>query len=134
MLVQPKRMLRMEAKRILGMEYAHVTLPNADDLYVTLYGLPFIEQLMPGNWWSDKDWFRENAVRLSGSSAIYRVRTKPVRSRAVDIVLKWNRMGQDIPGEEHLDNGYTFQFNSPFEEFSLLTELRESRRESPGTI
>ena len=76
----------------------------------------------------------ENAVRLSGSSSIYRVRTKRVNNRSIDIVLKWNRMGQDIPGEALLENGYTCVFNSPFEEFSLLMELRDSRYVSPGAI
>ena len=59
MLVQSKREMQIDAKRILGIEYAHIRLPNEDDLYVTLDGLPFIEQLMPRNWWSDKDWFRK---------------------------------------------------------------------------
>lgn len=134
LLVQSKREMQIDAKHILGIEYAHIRLPNEDDLYVTLYGLPFIEQLMPRNWWSDKDWFRENAVRLSGSSSIYRIRTKRVNNRSIDIVLKWNRMGQDIPGEALLENGYTCVFNSPFEEFSLLMELRDSRYVSPGAV
>ncbi|HUV06883.1 MAG TPA: hypothetical protein VMX75_04080, partial [Spirochaetia bacterium] len=45
-----------------------------------------------------------------------------------------NRMGQDIPGAEESDELVNAEFNSPFEEFSLVMELRNSRYESPGMI
>ncbi len=134
MIIQPKRDIRTDTRRILGIDYAHIKPASEDDLYVTIYGLPFIEQLMQENWWSDKDWFRKNSVRLSGSSSICRLRTKPIKNRSIDIVLKWNRMGQDIPGEELVENGYEVEFNSPFEEFSLLMELRDMKHTSPGVI
>jgi len=134
LLVQPKRHIPTDTRRILGIDYEHIKLTSEDDLYVTIYGLPFIEQLVPENWWSDKDWFSKNSVRLNGSSSIYRVRTKPIKDRSIDIVLKWNRMGQDIPGEELLENEYECRFNSPFEEFALLMELRDTKHTSPGVI
>ena len=40
--------------RILEVEYAHVALPDGDDLYLTVHGLPFAAQLLPENYWTDK--------------------------------------------------------------------------------
>ena len=91
--------------KILNVEYAHIKRGNNDDLYITSYGLPFIENLKPENFYTDKTWFRTNSERLSGTSSVYKVRTKKVNGKQKDIVIKWNRMGQDIPGaddaEEH---------------------------------
>lgn len=115
---------RAEIVKILGVEYAHLTLETGD-LYVTADGLPFLKLLDPSNYWLDREWFEKHSIRLSGTSTIYKIRTKPVDGRAKDIVLKWNRMGQDIPGAEELDVLEGAAFNSPFEEFSLLMELRQ---------
>ena len=41
-------------------------------------------------------------------------------------------MGQDIPGKTEASDLTGAEFNSPFEEFSLLLELRNTRFESPG--
>lgn len=112
--------------KILGAEYAHIKLGNEDDLFITKYGIPFIENLRPENYWTDKEWYKENSTRLSGTSCLYKVRTKKVNGKHKDIVLKWNRMGQDIPGAEDSDKLMNADFNSPFEEFSLVMELRNA--------
>ena len=68
---------------------------------------------------------------LLGSSSVFRVRTKKVRDRAMDIVLKWNRMGQDIPGETEAEGALDgAEFNSPFMEFGLVKELRNLQVDS----
>jgi hypothetical protein len=114
---------RNDLTKVLGVEYAHITL-DTGDLYVTPDGLPFLKLLDPSNYWLDREWFDTHSVRLSGTSSIYKIRTKTVEGRSKDIVMKWNRMGQDIPGAEELDVLEGAAFNSPFEEFSLLRELR----------
>jgi len=121
--------------RVLDVEYSHVQLPGGDDLYLTEFGLPLVEQLMPENYWTDKDWFRGHHQTLSGTSTLYRIATKPVGGhRGLDIVLKWNRMGQDVPGSTEADDLTTAEFNSPFEEFALTIEMRQTRFESPGAL
>jgi hypothetical protein len=80
--------------------------------------------LDPSNYWLDKTWFETHSQRLSGTSSIYKIHTKEVEGKSKDIIMKWNRMGQDIPGAEELDVLEGAAFNSPFEEFSLLMELR----------
>ncbi|MBN1675158.1 MAG: hypothetical protein JXR37_29225 [Kiritimatiellae bacterium] len=136
-----KRPIARRPTRVLAVDYLLVELPTGDDLYVTGHGLPFAENLMPENFWSDDDWFRAHSQKLfghnsgyTGSSTIYRVKTKSVNGRDKDIVLKWNRMGQDVPGEETHEELTGAEFNSPYEEFSLVIEMREARRESPGRI
>jgi hypothetical protein len=111
--------------RVLDVEYVHVPLERGDDLYLTRQGLPCAGNLLPGSFWTDKEWFRSHAERLSGSSTLYRIRTKPVAGRSKEIVLKWNRMGQDVPGATEGRDLSGAEFNSPFEEFSLTIELRD---------
>jgi len=122
------------AEKIFGMFYLHLKSESEDDFYVTEYGLPFVRRLDPRNYLTDERWFCENAVRLSGSGFTYRVRTKAVDGKRMDLVIKHNRMGQDIPGAGESDELSGAEFNSPFEEFSLLMELRDSKYESNGRI
>jgi hypothetical protein len=112
-----------EITKVLGVEYAHLTLETGE-LYVTSDGLPYLPLLDPSNYWLDRAWFEGHSMRLSGTSSIYKIRTKEFEGKSRDIVMKWNRMGQDIPGAEELDILEGAEFNSPFEEFSLLFELR----------
>jgi len=120
--------------RVMDVEYVHVALGNGDDLYLTGYGLPFAAQLMPDCHWTDEAWSRANRRRLAGTSMVYRIRTKPAGGRSKDIVLKWNRMGQDVPGTTQGDDLATAEFNSPFEEFALTLELRGARGGAPGRL
>ena len=124
---------QIKSTRVFGVEYQHLQLPNGDGLYLTEYGLHFIENLLPENFWTDKSWFREHSEKLRGTSTLYKVTTKEVDGRSKDIVIKWNRMGQDIPGSFDLKE-LNIEFNSPFEEFALVTELRNSRHKSAGNI
>ncbi len=119
---------------VLGVEFVHVQLPGGDDLYLTDHGRPFADQLLPQNYWTDQAWFASHSTKLPGTSTLYRIATKPVAGRSIDVVLKWNRMGQDIPGETAASDLAGAEFNSPFEEFSLLLELRNTRFESPGAV
>ena len=108
---------------VLGITYTHFSLGNEGDLYITEAGLSSKDCLFPENHWLDKKWFAQHSERLSGTSSVYRITTKKINGRQEDIVVKWNRMGQDLPGEHEFDNA---EFNSPFEEFSLVMELRNA--------
>jgi len=119
---------------VLGVKYLHLRVEDGTDLYVTEYGLPFTKCLMPENHWTDDAWMKKHSVRLPGTSALHRVRTKEVEGRSKEIVIKWNRMGQDIPGETRVLDATGAEFNSPFMEFSLVIELRNTRFESPGRL
>jgi len=115
---------------VLGLDYLHLRLDDGSDFYVTTYGRPFMRQLLPENHWGDKAWFRGHSVRLPGTSALHKISTKYVDGISIDIVMKWNRMGQDIPGETEASDLDGAEFNSPFEEFSLVMEMRNTRCET----
>ncbi len=111
---------------LLGVDYAHVHLPDGADLYVTRHGMPFLEHLHPDNWF-EKTWFEQNREKLIGTSTVYRVRTRPVRGQSKDLVVKWCRVGEEVPFDTFTFTKFAqAEFNSPYEEFSLVMELRES--------
>lgn len=121
-----KKNRRTTPLSILGVDYEHVNLGEEGDLYVTRFGRPFVRQLQPRNWY-ERDWFRNNRERLIGTSTVYRVTTRPVGRRSLDLVVKWCRVGEEIPFDT-----LTFQkfadaeFNSPYEEFARVMELRQA--------
>jgi len=119
---------------VLDVKYLHLRASDGTDLYVTEHGLPFTKCLLPENHWGDREWMKGHGTRLPGTSAIFRVRTKQIEGRSKEIVIKWNRMGQDIPGETQAADADTAEFNSPFMEFSLVLELRKSRDGSPHRL
>jgi len=118
--------------RFLNVDYVHVKTSDGGDLYVTRHGLPFMRHLHPESWYTGK-WFKANRERLQGTSTIYRVTTKEVSGRTLDLVVKWCRFGQDVPLETKIiENVLKAEFNSPFEEFSLVEELREGDYGDPS--
>jgi len=117
---------------VLGVKYLHLRMEDGSDLYITEYGLPFTKCLLPENHWGDSAWMKAHGVRLPGTSSLHRVTTKVIDGQFKDIVIKWNRMGQDIPGETGATDAATAEFNSPFMEFSLVIELRKTHLEHPG--
>lgn len=110
---------------LLGVVYAHRKTHNGGDLYLTRYGLKHSELLEIRNWF-DKEWFTTRRERLSGTSSVYRVPTKTVNGRSIQLVVKNCRVGEDVPLDTHtLYEFLNAEFNSPWEEFSLVMELRE---------
>lgn len=111
--------------RLLGVDYVHVPTTNGGDLYLTRFGLPFLEHLQLENW-REEEWFEEKCERLLGTSVVYRVPTKAVKGRSIDLVVKYCRVGEDVPLDTLTFEKFSHaEFNSPWEEFSLVMELRE---------
>jgi hypothetical protein len=113
--------------RIFGTNYIHLSPRGEGDLYVTEHGLPFIDQLMPENWY-EESWFKAHRQRLEGTSAVYHIHTRPLpghQPQSLEIVVKWSRVGQDVPLDTFtLDRAVNCEFNTPFEEFALVEEMR----------
>jgi len=110
---------------VLGMVYQHLRTPEGGDLYLTRYGAAHRELLLPQNWF-EPTWFQAHRVRLEGTSAVYRLPTRPVGGRSLDLVVKYCRVGEDIPANTHLMRDFVnAEFNSPWEEFALVSELRD---------
>ncbi|MCU0772331.1 MAG: hypothetical protein MUE94_11275 [Verrucomicrobia bacterium] len=115
------------ALHMLGVDYSHLKTPDGGDLYLTQFGRVFWRYLQPENWYA-RDWFTAHRQRLHGTSTVYRVPTRPVAGRSINLVVKFSRVGEEIPMDTFTINKFVnAEFNSPFEEFSFLMELREGR-------
>ncbi len=121
--------------KVMGVDYVHIRTRDGGDLYVTEYGLPFLELVKPDHWYYDPE-RKKDRERLNGSGTLYRVRNRDTGKGKIDLVIKWSRVAQDVPGRTPLtlDEMGNVEFNTPFEEFGLLMEMRDSRYESPGAI
>lgn len=112
--------------RVLGVDYAHLRTPDGGDLYLTRHGVPYQEHLMPENW-HEQEWFERYRQRLDGTAVVYKVPTKPVNAESIALVVKYSRVGQDVPLATHIIYSVlNAEFNSPFEEYSLVEEMRLS--------
>jgi hypothetical protein len=122
--------------RILDITYRHLTFDTGDELYITDQGLAVWQYLLPKNYWTDKDWLRAHGEQQLGTSNPYKIMTKPIGGNSLNIVLKWNRMGIDLPGisPDEISTLENARFLSPFEEFQLLQELKESLQYTPGAF
>ncbi|MBM3187286.1 MAG: hypothetical protein FJZ90_01015 [Chloroflexi bacterium] len=110
---------------VLGVVYAHVKTSNGGDLYLTEHGLPYSDLLQIENWHETR-WFKAHRERLTGTSAVYRVPTREIDGRRLQLVVKTNRVGEDIPMDTRTMMEFVnAEFNSPWEEFALVSELRE---------
>ena len=112
---------------IQGVEYHHAQQAGGGDLFLTRFGLPFASHLHPDNWLSPP-WFDAHRVRLRGTSSIYRTQSKPLGGRALDLIVRFNRVGQDLPVDTFFYDLFPHAaFNSPFEEVAEVMSLRAAR-------
>lgn len=110
---------------VLGVTYAHTNTSDGGDLYLTAFGAKVSDLLQIQNWF-EPNWFRSKHRRLEGTSAVHHVPTKEVDGRSIELVVKNCRMGEDVPLETHtLKEFLNAEFNSPWEEFALVMEMRE---------
>ncbi|HHQ44848.1 MAG TPA: hypothetical protein ENN13_01770, partial [Candidatus Altiarchaeales archaeon] len=127
--------------KIFGVDYTHFRTIDGGDLYVTKYGMGRLQFLWPENWYLEK-WLFDKGERLEGTSAVRRITTKEVDGKSIDLVVKYSRvaskvrmgvgkgMESRIP-ESSVDYA---NWNSPFEEFGLLMEMRSSPASEGGFV
>jgi hypothetical protein len=120
--------LSLDVRTVLGVPYLHLRTETGADMFFTEAGVPFVKHLLPSAFISDREWFTAHRTVLDGSTLPYRVATKSIDGISIDVVFKWNRMGVNplLPDSHH-------QFNSPFEEFALVLELKSAARKTIGT-
>lgn len=122
--LMPAPLPNAKAKTLLGVPYDHYKLPDGSDLYITRHGRPFLQHLRPESWF-ESEWFRNSREKLRGTSTVYKVRTKPIDGVAKDLVVKWCRVGEKVPMDTFTLNKFIdAEFNTPYEEFSLVMEMR----------
>ena len=110
---------------VLGVVYSHNKTSDGGDLYMTNFGQQVAHFLEIENWY-EKEWFEERRERLQGTGSVYKVPTKQVDGEGLNLVVKNCRVGENVPLDTHTLIEYiTAEFNSPWEEFSLVMEMRE---------
>jgi hypothetical protein len=113
---------------VLGVDYVHTFNQDLGDLYLTATGFACAEHLQPDNWY-DLKWFRTHRQPLEGTGSVYAVPSKPIRGENLGLVVKFSRVGERVPlGTKFIEDVLSCEFNGPFEEFSLVNELRQGRR------
>lgn len=116
---------------LLGVRYWHRVTSEGGDLYLTELGRPYADLLQPENW-REETWFSAHRQRLPGTSVLYRVPTRTVGGRRLELVVKWCRVGEEIPYDTLTFQKFTeAEFNGPYEEFALLMELRRHPERPP---
>jgi hypothetical protein len=116
---------RKSLVNVLHVVYFHIKTSDGGDLYLTTFAEPYLEHFELRNWY-EKDWFHAHRIRLKGTSSVYRVPTREVNGKSLDLVVKNCRVGEDVPLDTHtLEEFCDAEFNSPWEEFSLVAEMRE---------
>ncbi|MGA1236528.1 MAG: hypothetical protein ACO34E_06635 [Limisphaerales bacterium] len=121
------RSLDFRHRVILGLEYFHAQTAEGGDLFLTVHGRPFVEHLLPEKWLSPV-WFKAHRDRLRGTSTIYHAQTQPVGGRSLELVVRYNRVGEDIPVDTVTRQlRPNVEFKCPFEEFATLEDLRSAR-------
>jgi hypothetical protein len=119
-----------EVISLIGVDYFWFETRDGGDLYLTRFGVPFRDHPAPENWYAP-DGFTEQRVRLVGTSAIYKVPTKPVCGISLDLVVRFSRVGEEVPLDAlTLCENDEAEFNSPFEEIALVVELRAASNDA----
>lgn len=112
---------------VLGVVYLHTRTEDGGDLYLTRFAESRQGHLDIGNWY-EESWFTKHRVRLEGTSSVFRVPTRPVDGLSLDLVVKHCRVGEDVPINTHtLEEFVSAEFNSPWEEFSLVMEMADKQ-------
>ena len=111
---------------ILGVVYVHQKSCDGGDIYLTRFGYKLRKHLQIGNWY-ERDWYENHRIPLEGTSSVYKVSTKEVDGKSYDLVVKNSRVGEDVPLQTKTLIDLITEFNSPWEEFSLVMELREGK-------
>lgn len=118
--------------RAFEVDYGHVRTAEQGDLFLTRYGWPWLSRLLPGAWYADGRYAAEGE-RLPGATGhVYHLTTALANGRKLGFVVKFSRVAQDVsimvqtsfPDDVPPEVLEAARFNSPLEEFGLVTELR----------
>ena len=117
-----------------GVKYVRLDEPDGGQLYITRYGWRFIDHILPDQWYHDQAYLKRGKKLPRATSAVYRVPTWDTHKRRTDLVVRFSRLAQDVPlmlssevdmqKEVAPEERYHARFNSPFEEFGRLFELK----------
>ncbi len=121
--------------KVLGLEFMRSPDVDGGYLYVTRWGWRRLEHLRPETWYRKRRFAKQGRRLRSSTGTVYRYLAEPEEREPMDLLIKVCRVAEEVPGREASANPMArmlaeASFNSPFEEFALLNELREARHDS----
>lgn len=130
----------LDSARVFGVDYIKVIEPDGGELFVTRHGWPLLEHVRPAAWYDGHRYVQAGVKLTGGTGSVYRVPTIGRRGREVHLVAKFSRFAQDVPllisedAPRNMSNDAVAnaRFNSPFEEFGILDEMRIGGFGPPG--
>ncbi|MHB0958715.1 MAG: hypothetical protein ACYC0X_15790 [Pirellulaceae bacterium] len=125
-----------ELRRVVfGVPYIQLDDVTGGQLWVTRHGWKHLRHLEPSAWFFDRQYSRRGRQLSGGTGAVFCVPCEAPPSRAINLVVKFSRMAQEIlldasalRSDDLAQNTVEgAAVNDPFQEFGLLEELRNSR-------
>jgi len=121
--------------RAFGVDYVKCTDADGGELYITRYGWPIARNLLPDVWYRDGRFHKVGQRLTRGTGTVYRLRLSEPGESRVELVVKYSRFAEHVPLFMPVSlpddlTGYlaaSAKFNSPFEEFGLIEDLRMGR-------
>jgi hypothetical protein len=110
-----------------GTEYVRCSTPDGGDLWLTKWGLPYRDHLMPDRWLHEGSCAKFGQRLGFSTGCVYKL-SVTVGKRRLNFVAKVSRVAQRVAshGLDRVSEGSAISFPSPFEEFGLLMALRAS--------
>lgn len=123
---------KLDCGRVFGVDYMKITEQDGGELFLTQHGWPLVEHVRPAAWYHGHRYAETGRKLTGGTGSVYWVPTVGRRGRVVELVAKFCRFAQDVPllvsddAPRHMtdDAVVNARFNSPFEEFGILHDLR----------
>lgn len=121
-------------RRVFDVDYTRLCLPDGGELFLTRYGEPLREALLPARWYDERRYSQDGRRLEGGTGAVYHLAVPHERLGEVRLVIKFSRFARDVPlsvsseflawvPQRDLDGA---RFNGPFEEFGELMRLRRN--------
>jgi len=122
-------------RRIYGHDWLHLA-DDAGDVWLTPFAWPWLESVLPSRWFDGALYQRVGQRLPDSTGTVYRV---PVEGGRFDLVVKFNRCGQDplmhlnASKEGHHGNEPTWhaEFLDPFQEAAFAMELAAGSHAQP---
>lgn len=121
--------------RAFGVEYARSRDEDGGELFITKYGWPMARYLDPACWYRGGRYLEHGQRLTQGTGTVYLFRASQPGEPRAEFVIKICRFAEYVPLfmpstlPENLP-GYLAEqarFNSPFEEFGLIEDMRRGR-------